>query len=276
MSTATSTAPEFHELIATNRTPARVLIADDEPPARRRLRTLLANHPDFEIVGESADGESAVADAQLHRPDLVFLDVQMPGLDGIAVARLVEQSAAPMIVFVTAFDQYAVQAFEVHAVDYLLKPYDEERFERMLNHVRERMNVVHARDSHTRLLAVLQELEGNGISLDPPNQTIRVADIRVDAGARRVQRDGDTIVLRRKEYEVLIKLMSRPGEVVTKRELLQDVFGYKEDVVSRTLDTHIFELRRKLGHEHNEAGYIETIAGVGYRIVTDGDSRHQK
>jgi two-component system, LytTR family, response regulator len=106
----------------------RTLIVDDEPLARQRLRRLLEADPDIAILGECGDGQQAVADLRGLRPDLVFLDVQMPVLDGFGVLQAVEGTALPVVVFVTAHDRYALKAFEVHALDYLLKPFDKDRF----------------------------------------------------------------------------------------------------------------------------------------------------
>jgi len=115
----------------------RVVIADDEAPARRKLARFLAEHADIEIVREAADGLEAVDAIAQTAPDLVYLDIHMPGLDGLGVVEaLARESRPPAIVFVTAHDHYAVKAFEVRALDYLLKPYDRERFERTLERVR--------------------------------------------------------------------------------------------------------------------------------------------
>ncbi len=110
----------------------RVIVVDDEPLARERLRTLLASHEEFELVAECGDGEEAVVAIHRHAPDLVFLDVQMPEVDGFGVLRMLDESRLPEVVFVTAFDAYALRAFDVNAVDYLLKPFDRARFERAL------------------------------------------------------------------------------------------------------------------------------------------------
>ncbi len=115
----------------------RTLLVDDERPARRKMQRFLDASPDFEVIGEAADGEEAIAAIARSRPDLVFLDVQMPKLDGFAVASALTPPL-PEIVFVTAHDQFALKAFEVHALDYLLKPYDDQRFQKVLDHVRER------------------------------------------------------------------------------------------------------------------------------------------
>src|SRR5437762_1388852 len=117
----------------------RTLIVDDEAPARARIRQLLKEEADFEIVGECANGRQAVAAIQKQRPDLIFLDVQMPRLGGFEVCAAVAGEAMPLVIFVTAYDQFALQAFEVHAMDYLLKPFDRERFQKSLAHARERL-----------------------------------------------------------------------------------------------------------------------------------------
>jgi len=114
----------------------RVLIVDDEPLAREGLRRLLAQEKDIVIVGECGDGVTAVAAVTAKRPDLVFLDIQMPEMDGFDVLRTVGAGTMPAVVFVTEYDAYALRAFEVHAVDYLLKPVDPQKFSASLDHVR--------------------------------------------------------------------------------------------------------------------------------------------
>lgn len=109
--------------------PLKVVIADDEPLARERLRNLLSKHPEAELVGECSDGAEAVTTILEQEPDIVFLDVQMPEKTGFEVIQEIRGQVNPLIIFVTAYDQYALKAFEVSAVDYLLKPYDKERFE---------------------------------------------------------------------------------------------------------------------------------------------------
>lgn len=113
--------------------PITVLIVDDEAPARALVRELLADHPRFVVAAECANGYEAVKAVAEHQPDLLFLDIQMPKLDGFEVLDLLERK--PQVVFVTAYDEYAVRAFEVHAVDYLLKPFSAARFAEVLVHV---------------------------------------------------------------------------------------------------------------------------------------------
>jgi two-component system LytT family response regulator len=115
----------------------RTLIVDDEALARDRLRQLLEAEAEIEIIGECADGCEAVAAIQEASPDLVFLDIQMPELDGFGVLEAIGSQPMPVIVFVTAHDKFALRAFEVHAVDYLLKPFDKDRFQAALRHATE-------------------------------------------------------------------------------------------------------------------------------------------
>ncbi|MBI3262186.1 MAG: response regulator transcription factor [Acidobacteria bacterium] len=114
----------------------RTLIVDDEPLARRRLKVLLKDEADFEIVGECEDGRSAIAAVRRHAPDLMLLDVQMPGMSGFDVIAALGAPACPAVIFVTAYDQYALKAFEVHAIDYLLKPFDRDRLRQALTRAR--------------------------------------------------------------------------------------------------------------------------------------------
>lgn len=112
--------------------PWSVVLADDEPLPRRRLRRLLQSAPGIEVVEECADGASAVEAVRRHKPDLLFLDVQMPGMNGFDVLRELKAGALPVVIFVTAYDEFALAAFEAQAIDYLLKPFGEERVQQAL------------------------------------------------------------------------------------------------------------------------------------------------
>lgn len=137
----------------------RTLIVDDEPLGRERVRTLLARDDEIEVVGECGDGKKAITAIQKLKPDLLFLDVQMPELDGFGVLEAISGGPIPAIVFVTAFDKYAVQAFEVHALDYLLKSFDRERFEATLK--RAKLAIGRSRESalNERLTGLIEDLE---------------------------------------------------------------------------------------------------------------------
>ncbi|GAB1343958.1 LytR/AlgR family response regulator transcription factor [Gemmatimonas sp.] len=134
-----------------------VLIADDELPARVGLRTLLARHPDIHIVGEATSGAETVAAITTSRPDVVFLDVQMPDGDGFSVIRDIGVARMPLVIFSTAFDHHALQAFDAHALDYLLKPYDQTRLDAALTRARTQHVL---RQSDGRLAHLLERLDG--------------------------------------------------------------------------------------------------------------------
>lgn len=133
----------------------RALVVDDEPPARLGLTRMLAAHRDITVVGESRNGREAVRAIRSARPDLVFLDVEMPGIDGFGVLRALAPGPLPLVVFVTAYDDYAVRAFEVHAVDYLIKPFSDRRFADTLARVRRQLQHAAAADAARRLSALL-------------------------------------------------------------------------------------------------------------------------
>src|SRR5215213_748244 len=127
-----------------------VLIVDDEPLARALIVELLKKFPEFQIVGECSDGKGAIKILKRKSPDLIFLDVQMPGMNGLTLLEELNETALPAIIFVTAYDQYAVRAFDFHAVDYLLKPFSQSRFEKALLRAKERILEPHPNDRFTR------------------------------------------------------------------------------------------------------------------------------
>jgi len=136
----------------------RVIVVDDEPLARRGIRRFLNNDSSFEVVAECGDGASAIAAIRSSKPDLVFLDVQMPEMDGFDVLRKIGPEHFPAVIFVTAYDRYAVRAFDSNALDYLLKPFGRERFERALGRAKERIaKKLNPEDSH-RILAALEQV----------------------------------------------------------------------------------------------------------------------
>lgn len=135
----------------------RAVIVDDEPLARRRLRSLLAEMDDVEIAAECANGKEAIQVIEASPPDLLFLDIQMPELDGFDVLRAIGVGRVPVVIFVTAYDQFALRAFEAHALDYLLKPFDDERFEATLQRARTQVRQRQGSDLDHRLRALLED-----------------------------------------------------------------------------------------------------------------------
>ena len=140
----------------------RALIVDDEPLARRGLELRLRGLPDVEVVRQCANGREALAAIAELQPDLMFLDIQMPGLSGFDVIAQVPQSSLPLVVFVTAFDRFALDAFEAHALDYLLKPVDEARLERAMERVRAQWQQRQALAERGQLMALLADVRGRG------------------------------------------------------------------------------------------------------------------
>src|SRR5437773_2695002 len=136
----------------------RALVVDDEPVARDRVVRLLQQQADIELVGECSNGLETVTAIEQLSPDLVFLDVQMPEMDGFEVVRALRTGHMPAVVFVTAYDEYAVRAFEVHALDYLLKPFSGIRFSATLAHAREQLDRHRASDLGRKLLSLAPSL----------------------------------------------------------------------------------------------------------------------
>jgi len=138
----------------------RVIIVDDERMARTRLRRMLEKDPEVEIVAECEDGQAAVDAVRAHTPDLILLDIQMPGVDGFAVLEALGPERTPEVVFVTAYDEHAIRAFEEHALEYLMKPVAPERFAKMLARVRERR--IHAPRGHDSLFDLMAQRKADG------------------------------------------------------------------------------------------------------------------
>lgn len=186
----------------------RTLIVDDEAPARARIRRMLAEERDIEIVGEAANGDDAIRSIGELRPQLLFLDVQMPAPDGIAVLRAVRDEWLPCTVFTTAFAEHAVTAFELHALDYLLKPYSRERFANALERAREHIKAsATAPERDIRVAALIDDKKIAGqpverflVRNNERYVVVRTCDIEsVEAAANYVvlhTRDGNHILRR--------------------------------------------------------------------------------
>jgi two-component system LytT family response regulator len=163
----------------------RVLIVDDEPLARRRIRELLRDDAEVEIIGECAGGPETVAAVRAHAPDLIFLDIQIPGLDGLAVSEALGGESGPLVIFVTAYDQYAVKAFAVRAVDYLLKPFDRGRFAQALARAKEQLRGRRTVEASEQIRTLLGELRAQ------PQYLERLA----------IKTDGRVLLLRTEEID---------------------------------------------------------------------------
>lgn len=147
-------------------TKIRAMVVDDEAMARERVIGMLRQESDIELIGECSDGQQAVQAIAAQQPDLVFLDVQMPAVDGFGVIQQVGPEKMPAVVFVSAYDEYALKAFEVHAMDYLLKPFSRERFQQTLQHARTHVERRRAGDLGKRLMALVQDVKPEPQRLD--------------------------------------------------------------------------------------------------------------
>ena len=156
-----------------------VMIVDDEPAGRRTLRECCAREPDLRVIGEHGDSRAALEAIRARPPHLLFLDIQMDSLDGVSLARALDPRNLPLIVFVTAYDQYALDAFDVSAVDYLLKPFDEERFHRTLERVRRRREAESAAQRQEALSAVLDRIERGVATMDVRSRVLAESGTRM-------------------------------------------------------------------------------------------------
>ena len=177
-----------------NEQPIRTLIVDDEALARRGIELRLSDHRDFSIVGQCENGREAIAAVTRDKPDLMFLDIQMPGLSGLEVLARLPHESMPMIVFVTAFDRYALNAFEAQALDYLLKPINDVRFNQAVDRVRASFSQRNALAEREKLMKLLAATQGSG-SVDTSSLTLNgaasspypdILPIRDEAGTVRV------------------------------------------------------------------------------------------
>ena len=153
----------------------RALVIDDEPLARKRIRALLRDEPAIDVAGEAGSGTEAVARIRDLQPDLVFLDVQMPGMDGFSVLRALAPGPVPLVIFITAYDDHAIRAFDVHAVDYVLKPVVEERFRAAVRRAIERVSAPTAEALSRQMASLLERLPsaaGDRLSVRSGERTI--------------------------------------------------------------------------------------------------------
>lgn len=141
----------------TNNQSIRTLVVDDEPLARQRVVSLLKNYPEIQLIGECRNGEEAVEAINDKKPDLIFLDIEMPGLDGFGVVKNINLNYKPFIIFATAYNQYALKAFDIHAIDYLLKPFDDDRFDEALEIAKKQISLKNSSSFNDKLLKLIGE-----------------------------------------------------------------------------------------------------------------------
>lgn len=250
--------------------PIRVLIVDDEPLARTGVRQLVEPLDGVTVVGEAADGAEAVQQIETLQPDLVFLDVQMPEMDGLEVIREVGVESMPLTIFVTAYDEYALEAFEAHALDYLLKPIEEERFDEAMERARRQLQRVEADELSQQLRGVLRdyaEREDDGEeSID--RFTIRSRDriyfVELDdvqwiesEGDYAALHDGEKTHLVRKTMKELEQQLDSDHFLRVHRSYIVNV-NYIEEL--RRLDHGTYQLRMRSGTPiKSSRGYSDNV-----------------
>jgi len=228
---------------APNGSAGRVLIVEDDEGIRDMLKYNLST-AGF-LVHEASDGASGLRSARTARPDLILLDLMLPGVDGLELTRLLKRDTGTSripIVMLTARGEEVdrIVGLELGADDYISKPFS-------------------PREVVLRVKAVLRRL----LHEEAPSDKLDIGGIQLDVAAHQLRVRGKDVALTATELRLLRLLMERAGRVQTRGTLLSDVWGYAEDIDSRTVDTHIRRLRRKLGPE---ADRVETVIGVGYRL----------
>jgi len=236
---------------------ARVLIVEDNRNLAHGLRTNLAFEGHAADVAE--DGPGGLALARERRHDLILLDLMLPGLDGLGVLHTLraEGIETPVLVLTAKGDESdKVRGLRDGADDYVTKPF---ALRELLARVAALLRGAQSATAHDTL--------GRGVLV--PSGFGRV---RIDPATRTVTRDGQAVPLRPKEYDLLQALLRRGGRLAARTELLKEVWGYQDSVVSRTLDTHVGELRRKLEEDPARPRHILTVRKTGYRLAAEGDS----
>ncbi len=223
-----------------------ILLIDDDPMLTGPL------HDSFErlnyAVTVAHDGHTGLSMALVTKPDLIVLDVMMPGLTGWKVCEAIREHSPVPIIMLTALDDSVdrIRGLELGADDYLVKPFG---FQELLAHVK----------------AMLRRVNLD-TGLDPTKKLMRIGELEVNLEARTVNRHGVPLVLRQKEYDLLILLMSNPGKVVTRSEIFDQIWGTDWLGDTRTLDVHIRWLRTKIEDDPGNPVYLQTIRGIGYRF----------
>lgn len=231
----------------TRTAPARVLVIEDN----RNLATGLRNNLEIEgyVVELAADGAAGLAAARASLPDLIILDLMLPEMDGYRVLRTLREDGndTPVLILSARGEEAdKVLGFHLGADDYVPKPF-----------------------GLLELLARVDALLRRASSVGAKHRLatpVRFGDVRIDPGTHTVERKGEPVALRPKEYDLLVALLRRQGQVATRGELLEEVWGYSGEVYSRTVDTHVAELRRKLEDNAAEPKHILTVRKTGYRI----------
>ena len=238
---------------------ARILVVDDEPHIVDVVRAYLER--DGHVVRTAADGDAALELARGEAPDLVVLDVMLPRRSGFEVLReLRRDGSRAAVVMLTARDDLIdrVAGLEIGADDYVTKPFEPRELVA-------RVGAVLRRTAATGAAAGVGVGVAAGASAAPGGGTETWFDLTIDHGAREVRRGTTVVGLTRAEFDLLTALAGRPGIALTREQLGEHVFGEAFDAYDRTIDSHVKNLRHKLGARPDGAAYVETVRGVGYR-----------
>ena len=221
----------------------RILIAEDDPHQAKVLTLYLEQEGHSVVV--ATDGLAALEEIRQRQPDLVLLDVMMPHLDGLDVCRVIRTESDVPIIMVTArsTEEDLLTGLDLGADDYITKPYK-------------------PRELVARVRAMLRRQGRTDV-----DDTLEHDGLVVDRIRRRVSVDGESVDLTAKEFDLLVSLVSEPGRVFTRGQLLERAFGFDYQGLERTADAHVRTLRRKLGDDPSSPRYIETVYGVGYRFA---------
>ena len=248
--------------------PIRALIVDDEPLARTGVQQLIDPLDDVTIVGEATDGDEAVREIAAQEPDLVFLDVQMPEMSGLEVVREVGVEDMPLTIFVTAYDQYALEAFEAHALDYLLKPIEEDRFDEAMERAREQLRRAEADTLNQQLQGLLREYadeeDRDGIERFTVRSRDRIYFVDVE-DVQWIESEGDYVALHDGEDAHLVrKTMKKLEEQLASDQFLRVHRSYIVNVdyieELRPLDHGTYQLRMASGTPlKTSRGYSDNI-----------------
>ncbi|MFF2411358.1 response regulator transcription factor [Streptomyces sp. NPDC058092] len=224
---------------------ARILVAEDDVKQARLIRIYLEREGnEVQIV---ADGRSAIDRARSSRPDLIVLDVMMPNVDGLDVCRILRAESQVPILLLTArtTEEDMLLGLDLGADDYVAKPYS-------------------PRELTARVRALLRRAKAAGRS-DP--ELLTVDDLEIDVARYEVRVAGEPVVLTGKEFAILTVLAGEPGRVFTRARIIDQVFGFDQNVLERTVDAHVMNLRRKLERGRPDRRYVETVYGRGYRLA---------
>jgi len=228
-----------------------VLVVDDEEAIAEAVRARLQSEGYRVLV--AGDGPEAIRVCDEARPDLVVLDLMLPGMDGLEVCRVIQRERWVPVLMLTARTEEAdkVAGFAVGADDYLTKPFS-------------------LRELAVRVRAILRRVErAAALEVAPAAEPLERRGLAIDAGRHRVSVDGEEVGLTPLEFEILLTLAREPGVVFTREQLMDRVWGYRDYAGGRVVDSHVARIRRKLGEDGNEPRFIRTVHGVGYSFRED-------